>query len=360
MNGKKWCISFLLTYGIVIFAIAAFVAIVDPYFHYHKPIEGFSYLEDKGDYINDGISKNFTYNAMITGTSMTMGFDVKEADRIFGKDFVKVYFLGEGFKRINDNLISAIQHNPDLKFVIRGVDTLWFVTEENELGRDEYPEYLYDDQIWNDVYYLLNGDVLFDDAIPVIVRTIKEGMQTQTVLQDENIQPETNAENESADHDETIKYDRPPKDIKVVEAEETAEFFDILDRNLEKNVISTIRENPDITFYIFFPPYSICWWDSLNQSGTEVLKRRIDMEQYAIEKLLEYENVHLFSFFNNFELICDFNNYGDEIHYSDQVSSQILTWMAEGEYELTEDNYLDYIDEITEFYCNYDYDAIFE
>lgn len=84
------------------------------------------------------------------------------------------------------------------------------------------------------------------------------------------------------------------------------------------------------------------------------------MEQFAIEEILKYENVRLFSFFNNFELTCDLDNYGDEIHYSPEVNSQILIWMKEGKYELTEDNYLDYIDEITDFYCSYDYDAIFE
>lgn len=351
MSGKKWCISFLLTYGIIILLIVAFVGTVDPYFHYHEPIEGFSYSEDKGDYINDGISKNFSYNAMITGTSMTAGFDVEEADRIFHKDFVKVYFLGEGFKRINDNLISAIKNNPELDFVIRGVDTLWFVTEEDELGRNEYPDYLYDDRIWNDVHYLLNKDVLLGDALPVIGRTLDGKMQKDT----------RDGEDYITGKDTVVKkYERPPREIKAVEDEETAYFFDMLERNLKKNVISTIKDNPNITFYIFFPPYSICWWDSLNQYGTDVLKRRIDMEQFAIEEILKYENVRLFSFFNNFELTCDLDNYGDEIHYSPEVNSQILIWMKEGKYELTEDNYLDYIDEITDFYCSYDYDAIFE
>lgn len=351
MSEKKWCISFLLTYGFIIFSIIAFIAVVDPYFHYHEPIAGLSYLDDTGDYINDGISKNFTYNAMITGTSMTMGFDTDEANRIFQKDFVRVYFLGEGFKRINDNLASAIKHNPELDFVIRGVDTLWFVTGEDEFGRDEYPEYLYDDQLWNDVHYLLNKDVLLHDAIPVIGRTIKETIHPATKSGGTYVTGRNHV---------VERYNRPTKEVKVVKEEETAEFFNILEGNLEKNVISTISGNPDITFYIFFPPYSICWWDSLNQNGTDVLKRRIQMEQFAIEKLLEYENVHLFSFFNNFDLICDLNNYGDEIHYSPKINSKILVWMKEGEYELTKENYLDYIDEITAFYCNYDYDAIFE
>lgn len=355
MKEKKWCISFLLSYSILIFLITVLVVVIDPYFHYHAPIKGLSYVDDnKGEYVNDGISKNFSYNAMITGTSTTMGFHVEEANRVFNKDFVKVFFLGEGFKRINDNLVSAIDANPDLDFVIRGVDPIWFITDENEQGMDEYPEYLYDDQIWNDVYYILNRDVLIGDVIPVIGQTIEKRLQGN----------EENTLNEGVyvtGKDNVVKrYNRQPKEIKVVEDEETAYFFDMLNRNLEKNVISTIRENPDITFYIFFPPYSICWWDSLNQYGTDVLKRRIDMEQFAIEKILEYENVRLFSFFNNFDLVCDLDNYGDEIHYAEKINSQILIWMKEGEYELTEDNYLDYIEEISDFYCNYDYDAIFE
>lgn len=47
------------------------------------------------------------------------------------------------------------------------------------------------------------------------------------------------------------KYERPPREIKAVEDEETAYFFDMLERNLKKNVISTIKDNLDITFYIF-------------------------------------------------------------------------------------------------------------
>ena len=84
------------------------------------------------------------------------------------------------------------------------------------------------------------------------------------------------------------------------------------------------------------------------------------MEQYVIEKLVEYENVKLFSFFNNFDLICGFQNYFDDIHYVAGVNDQILAWMKEGKYQLTKENYKNYIEEITEFYCNFDYDRFFE
>lgn len=83
------------------------------------------------------------------------------------------------------------------------------------------------------------------------------------------------------------------------------------------------------------------------------------MEEFAIEQFLKYDNVRLFSFFDNHELICNLDNYADEAHYAGKISSQILAWMKEGEYELTEDNYRSYLKDIREFYGNFDYDGMF-
>ena len=79
-----------------------------------------------------------------------------------------------------------------------------------------------------------------------------------------------------------------------------------------------------------------------------------------IERLLPYENVHLFSFNNNFDLVCDLNNYFDSVHYTEEVGDHVLEWMKNDEYELTEENYKTYIQEITDFYMNFDYDSFFE
>lgn len=354
MSKRKWCIFVIVLYIIIISGIGILVTIVDPYFHYHAPIKRFAYALDDAEYRNDGISRHFSYNAMIIGTSMTRNFKTAEADALFQKDFIRITYLGEGFKVINDNLKKAISSNPDLDLVIRSVDPIWFISDESWTGYSEYPDYLYDDQLWNDVNYIYNKEIFLRDVIPELTATIK-GEQPEDF--DDYI---TNQSEQSGLENVLNFYIRPEKEIRQLDPAETKEYFDLLDRNLELNVISTIAENPDISFYIFFPPYSICWWDSLNQYGSETLKRRIDMEQYAIEKLLAYENVHLFSFFNNFDLICCLDNYIDDIHYTSEINSQILTWMSEGTYQLTLSNYPDYINDITEFYTSYDYDQLFE
>ena len=352
MQEKRWGILFIVIYTSLLIAVGVTVYLVDPYFHFHKPLKGMSYSIEKEEYVNDGISKNFDYNAMITGTSVTLGFNVQEANEIFNKEFVRLTFQGEGFKRINENLEVAIKNNPELDMVIRGIDTLWFISDPGWMGYEEYPLYLYDDIWWNDVKYLYNKDVFWGDVIPQIIRSLKgesayhfdmEGRGDRRT----NIQQAINA------------YKRSEKQDSIWTDAEEQERFEMLEKNLNQNVINIIEKNQNVTFYLFFPPYSICWWDSLNQVGPERIKQAVEMEEMAIEKILQYENVHLFSFFNNYEIVCDLRNYTDSVHFTDNVSLEILKCMERGEYELTKDNYRDYLQEIRDFYCNYDYDSIF-
>lgn len=79
-------------------------------------------------------------------------------------------------------------------------------------------------------------------------------------------------------------YKRPEKEIKEVTQEETEDFLNYLEENLDVNVLQVIKDYPDVEFYLFFPPYSICWWDQLNQNGTAVLERRIDLENMQLKR----------------------------------------------------------------------------
>lgn len=90
------------------------------------------------------------------------------------------------------------------------------------------------------------------------------------------------------------------------------------------------------------------------------MEKQFDAEQYAIELMLSYKNIHLFSFFTEFDMICDLNNYKDYAHYGEEINSQILAWMREGTHELTKGNYKDYCRQVRKFYKNYHYDRLFE
>ena len=124
-----------------------------------------------------------------------------------------------------------------------------------------------------------------------------------------------------------------------------------------EHAVKFAESYPDVQFYYFFTPYSILLMDQVNQFG--ILQRQMDAFLVATEALLQAENIHLFSFFEDYDTITNLNNYFDPAHYSPEVNSHILQSMAAGEHELTPENYEAYWKEISEFYSTYDYDALF-
>ncbi len=96
--------------------------------------------------------------------------------------------------------------------------------------------------------------------------------------------------------------------------------------------------------------------ENLNQNG--MLNRQFELEKEAIKTLLAYDNVYLFAFLDEYNMICDLNNYKDVRHYGENINSQILLRMCHKEHLLIE-NYEEYCDNVYKFYTTYDYDALF-
>ena len=59
-KAKHWFYSAVALLTVLLIGMAAIVIIVDPYFHYHKPLSFLSYRIYEERYVNDGISRHFT------------------------------------------------------------------------------------------------------------------------------------------------------------------------------------------------------------------------------------------------------------------------------------------------------------
>ena len=105
MKNKTWLLIFAAVAVVTGIAICSLTAYVDPYMHFHKPLtDRFFYSVNNQRSQNDGIIKNFDYDTIITGSSMTENFRTSEADRFFECNSIKVPFAGATFKELNDNL----------------------------------------------------------------------------------------------------------------------------------------------------------------------------------------------------------------------------------------------------------------
>ena len=100
---KRWVFGTMLLTILAFVLTASITVYIDPFFHYHAPLKGYDYPQDEYPtnnerYLNDGITRHFTYDSIITGTSMTENFKVSEANRLFGAHFIKVPFAGSKYR----------------------------------------------------------------------------------------------------------------------------------------------------------------------------------------------------------------------------------------------------------------------
>ena len=103
-NSKKWVIGLLVSFVFILGILGGFVAVVDPYFHYHAPQSFVKYELNNERYQNNGVVKHFEYDAIITGSSMTQCFKPSELNELFSVNAIKAPFSGGSYKEVNDNL----------------------------------------------------------------------------------------------------------------------------------------------------------------------------------------------------------------------------------------------------------------
>ena len=349
---KKWVIAFFALLLAILLLLGSITAVLDPYFHYHAPLEGLSYELFYQRYQNDGIVKHFDYDALITGNSMTENFKTSLCDELFGTKAIKVPYSGASFKELDANLRTAFEHNGGLGMVVMGLDYGNFIQDKDYMAYadEDYPDFLYDTNPFNDVKYLFNKSIL-KTALDMVLRT-RAGV------------PPTDFDSYSA-WDANIDYSREAVFAGYERHWDTGEEhhmnperLEMLRGNIEQNILETVKAHPETEFYFYFPPYSVLFWDKQDRMG--VLELQLEAEREVIELLLPFENVQLFSFLNDFELAEDFGHFKDYIHHDPGINDHILECMARGEHRLTEDNYESYLASMYAQYSDYDFDALFE
>nr|WP_297767078.1 hypothetical protein [uncultured Butyrivibrio sp.] len=306
-------------------AMAALVAYVDPFFHYHAPLADFPYIVDNQLSQNPGMARNMTYNACIIGSSMTVNFDTDDFKDICGFDTLKLSYSG-AYPKDDSNILEIIYDEGSLSRKTNGMDAVFFAMDIPVMAADtdtvKYPrpEYLYDDNIFNDVKYLLNKDVLFQYIFRPIVQgkgsDLSEIYFSWWTPEYYNIQWVMHT------------YEEPEK----VDEEMAADtLIPATQENLDVNILPYVEAHPETEFYFFFPPYSILYWHNVMQENT--LEATLTQYQYVADRLLDYDNVHLF-YFQDMEEVTDLNNYADYSHYKPEINKYMVECFKSGDHEI--------------------------
>ena len=350
MQPKRWLAGLL---GIFLAGLAGCMALViwvDPFFQYHKPLAWFPYLVDNQVNQNPGLAKHMDYDGILIGSSMTASFNTDWFEELMGMKTQKLSYNGSYPKDLSNIMQLVFDAKGDqVKAVYMAVDQSTFSADPEET---KFPvtDYLYDDNVFNDVPYLLNKDVLLD----YILRPLADRKDASDWA--ELYKPWWT--DEYYNKANVLMYYEAAEEKQEEEALAADYFKDAVEENLQKNILPYIEAHPETEFYIFYPPYSILFWNDVTRE--KELEAVIGRLEYMTERLLNYENVHVFNFLGKEDIICNLNNYADYMHYHKNVCRYITECFATGENELHPENYGQAFDEIRTLAMSYNYPAIWD
>ena len=115
--------------------------------------------------------------------------------------------------------------------------------------------------------------------------------------------------------------------------------------------------HPETQFTIVFPPVDMFYWDGVIRRGE--LDRVLEAERSIFEALAPYENVRVFSFFDDAEIATNFDLYSDTVHFLPEINTEIFEMTVAGEYQLTVENVDARIAVQRAMIEGYDYTALF-
>lgn len=348
MKAKKWAILLIAITlcAVVIFGSLTFY--LDPLLQYNSEGGALTYRHYSEIYSNPGIAKNYNYNAVFLGSSMVENANVSEIDELFDCTTIKVPYSGAS--SYNHKAILDVCYNSDNKIdkVFWALDEYALTTDKNT-PRYPLPTYLYDDNKWNDLSYLLNLDIFYFYTLKDLMGTLTNRseimMKDGSWVEDESIYCEKNALN---------SFSYP-----MEETENKGELYykKSLEDNLKYNILPFIEEHPETEFYFYMVPYSISYWYMNKQKGT--LDAELYIARNAVSELLKYSNVKVYFFQNETDIITNLDNYKDYTHFKPSINSYMSQQMVQGNCELTVNNYNQVFDEFYDYLTEFDYNTFY-
>jgi hypothetical protein len=264
---------------------------------------------------------------------MTENFLPGDVKKTLGFDVLKLS-ISAGSAYEQRKMFEVAKNTGKVKNVIWGIDLSSFRGDVSRKGsnEDEFPEYMYDRNIFNDFKYLLN-DKTTEYSINALIRFICSEPAKKYI----NV--------------ERYSFWYPYADFGEDEMKARGEVFEKNNEGMgreydineiiasvDANLISIIEESQETDFFLFYTPASVLREHYFIKEG--IYEIQTGFKKYLNEKLLDLDNVKLFDFQAAEEIILDLSRYSDYSHYDIATIRYILECMSQGRYLVTKEGKL--------------------
>ncbi len=325
-------------------ALTLLLSTEDPFFVLGGIGEEETALFDNQRYQMAGLIRHQDYSAVVMGTSLVANYRASWFTQGTGEQTLKITFPDGWISEFDTALRLAFRTHPKLNRVYFGLDPNILVRSDS--GRTvELPQYLYNQNPLDDVEYLLNADT-YETALRTFLRRRSEEAVT---LDDAYV---WDGAHDFSWDDALRGYARPEINPAPLSADA---YLGAAEENLDV-VCAWLEEHPNTQFIIWFPPYSILYWDKMTREGTA--DAILTAGEYAAGRLLEYDNVSLHSLMYCMPM-TNLNYYTDHVHCSGDVTAWAAQALMNGEFRWTREDYRTQLADLRQFVKSYDYEILF-
>ncbi|ANS76694.1 hypothetical protein AWM70_20665 [Paenibacillus yonginensis] len=319
-------LGFILLFALL---VGSFVVIVDPLQFYRKATFYTPTYSWQERYQNPGLARNYHYDTIVLGSSMTENFLPSEVGEKLHGSVLKLSI--EGSTAREQNLTAKVAFGTgQVKQVLWGLD--YFAFRGNHVSdQGDFPYYLYDNNILNDYKYIFNESNI--TSAYEALKHSKARAATHPSLEKLN------------NWDRSVKYGRDPviKNWEFARYNESAygdneDPLESVKQSFNDNVLQLVKEHPETTFYFYYPPYSILRQQVWYTTNPQRYANQLEMKRYMYEQLSSFDNVSIHEFQTDKEITYTLDNYKDMSHHSGAINSLIVDEIAKGTHQVTADN----------------------
>ncbi|PJG50100.1 hypothetical protein CVM73_38225 [Bradyrhizobium forestalis] len=334
----------LLASAVCVLGAAALTFVVDPLQLFRPSRLMAAFYSDDTRVQNAGLIRSQSFDTAFMGTSLAIHFRQNDIDRALGVRSLKLAMTGSNSRQQAFVLEQAIDRGA--KRVIWEMDDFIFV-EAADIETDPYLSVdLYRGTAKGIASYLFSA-AMAKESLFALLRSIPPLRQPLT-----RAAPYLPVKFALSDVDDIYALPRDFDVARDYNAKKTLAAFayitspvrsrflgegygyEAMVRHFEQDAVGLITRHPDVTFDIYFPPYSILQFVAMRDASPETLKIVTDITAVIAQRLTQLPNVRLHDFRAVKAVTHDLNNYSDVIHHSPVVDAMVLKWLASGEYRV--------------------------
>ena len=337
MNKKKALFVLLCLILAGLLLVGGITYFFDPFYQYHKPVFGMdAVLYDRDNQVI-GTIRTFDYDMVLLGSSVVENTDSAFLDNVYGGRTLKIIRASDSTADLIYYLDKAHEYQ-ELRRIFWCLDIFALTaSEEITLSGEDIPRYLYTESLLDDIPYLFNKEILFQ-KIPLMFAYHSQGRNTGGHAYDWSEDKEFGASKAMQ------AYDKPKG---VQPQADYSEWRNHLTANM-RMIDEEITGHPETEYVMFFPPYSMMWWDSGYVNGLG--EGYFAILEQTLPQLLSYENVKVYYFQDQQEIICNLDNYMDMIHFVPDINQYMMQCILDGRCEVTEENVDDVLEHMQQVY----------